>query len=118
MGRRPPPRSGAVRPPLTIAQILAWADDHYARTGRWPTAASGPILAAPSGTWSAVNVALRRGHRGLPGGDTLARLLARERGVPPQRGRPAGRLSRYWSRKQDASDAEKKSLSPRRVHEP
>jgi hypothetical protein len=32
-------------------------------------------------TWLALDSALRNGHRGLPGGDSLARLLARERGV-------------------------------------
>ena len=32
-----------VRPRLTIAQVLAWADAHYARTGKWPTIKSGAV---------------------------------------------------------------------------
>src|SRR5205823_13048711 len=32
-------------------------------------------------TWSGVNAALRSGRRGFPGGDSLPRLLARQRGV-------------------------------------
>jgi hypothetical protein len=75
---------------LTVAQILSWADEHRARTGQWPGAASGPVGAAPGETWGALNMALRLGHRGLPGGDTLARLLTRERGAPQRLGRPPG----------------------------
>jgi hypothetical protein len=88
MTRKVPGRSGRPRPPLTVPQILAWADAHRARTGAWPGAASGPVGGAPGETWAAVNVALRLGHRGLPGGDTLARLLQRERGAPARLGRP------------------------------
>jgi hypothetical protein len=70
------------RPPsLTTEQVLAWADAHRERTGRWPGAMSGPVQDAPGETWRGVDVALRDGGRGLPGGDSLARLLARERGV-------------------------------------
>jgi hypothetical protein len=68
------------RPALTVGQILAWADAHRARTGRWPSQYSGPVEGAPGETWVNVHQALQRGLRGLPGGDTLARLLARERG--------------------------------------
>jgi hypothetical protein len=67
------------RPPLSIEQILAWADAHHARTGVWPTAHSGPAADAPVETWGAINNALTRGHRGLPRGDSLARLLDRHR---------------------------------------
>ncbi len=68
-------------PPLTVEQILAWADAHHTRTGRWPVAKSGEIPEAPGQTWAAVDAALRAGVRGQPGGDSLARLLARPRGV-------------------------------------
>jgi hypothetical protein len=37
------------------------------------------IPEAPGLTWSAVNMALYGGYRGLPGGDTLSRLLGRRR---------------------------------------
>jgi hypothetical protein len=66
---------------LTIELILAWADAFFARTGRWPNLASGPILEAPDETWCGVNHALRSNTRGLTRGCTLAKLLAEERGV-------------------------------------
>jgi hypothetical protein len=69
-GRGPPP-------PLTVGQILAWADAHKARVGRWPTAASGPVAGAPGEVWAHINNALARGNRGLPRGGSLVRLLAR-----------------------------------------
>jgi hypothetical protein len=77
------------RTPLIVADILAWAEAHYQRVGAWPTARSGPIVGAPGETWAAVAAALRKGLRGLPGGDTLGRLLRRERRAVNRRGRPA-----------------------------
>lgn len=73
-------RNHMALPPFTVEQILAWADAHHARTGGWPGGKSGPIADAPGETWTAVEQALAGGLRGLPGGDTLARLLARHRG--------------------------------------
>lgn len=67
--------------PLTESDILAWADAHHAASGRWPTAESGPVGAAPGETWAAVDSALREGHRGLWAGGSLARLLQQHRGV-------------------------------------
>lgn len=67
-------------PDYTLPTILRWADAHRDRTGRWPTARSGPIPEAPGETWLAVESALTMGKRGLPGGDSIARLLVRERG--------------------------------------
>ncbi|MDB5307939.1 MAG: hypothetical protein JWO38_2141 [Gemmataceae bacterium] len=81
LARRRGARNHADRPPLTTAQILAWADAHYRRTGDWPTAGSGAVADAPGETWCAVAHALRDGRRGLPGGSSLARLLEAERGV-------------------------------------
>jgi hypothetical protein len=66
---------------LTIKKVLAWADAHRKRTGRWPTSGSGPIADAPGETWKGVNLALRWGYRGLTYGNSLAELLARERSV-------------------------------------
>ncbi len=72
-----------VHPPrLTVRRILAWADAHFKQTGRWPRAESGPIAQGPGENWSKINIALRTGLRGLPGGSSLARLLARRRAVP------------------------------------
>jgi hypothetical protein len=56
-------------PPLTVKQILAWAE-------------------APGESWRAVNMALYRGFRGLPDGDSLAQLLARRRGALDGRQKP------------------------------
>jgi hypothetical protein len=74
------------RKPLTVEQILAWADAHHARTGRRPHAKSGPVEGAPGEVWDHINAALYDGYRGLPGGDSLARLLNRHR----------SRLGRGW----------------------
>ena len=79
-------RRRASRPQITAAQILAWADAHYRRTGRWPGTASGPVTAGPLGlTWRTVDNALRLGLRGLESGSSLARLLAEHRHVRNQR---------------------------------
>jgi hypothetical protein len=64
--------------PLDEEQILAWADAYHVQHGRWPVVAAGPIQGGNSETWSAVNQALEHGWRGLPGGDSLSRLLARQ----------------------------------------
>jgi hypothetical protein len=66
---------------LSHALVLKWADEHFARTGRWPIVLSGKILNHPKETWVAINEALRHGRRGLPGGTTLAQLLTEHRGV-------------------------------------
>jgi hypothetical protein len=74
--------------PLSVQKILAWADAHYQREGRWPSQYSGVIPEAPGENWRKVQVALREGLRGLSGGSTVARLLAEHRGVPHLRQRP------------------------------
>jgi hypothetical protein len=71
----------ACRPPLTVAQILIWADAHFARTGAWPKTTGRHVLDDPTESWQRIDQALRYGSRSLRGGDSLARLLARERGV-------------------------------------
>jgi hypothetical protein len=74
------PSSGAWRNkranPLSLKQILRWADQYHARHGRRPVHISGAI----SGTtysWHAIEGALRDGRHGLPGGSSLARLLSK-----------------------------------------
>ncbi len=76
------------RPNLSHEHILAWVDAHQQRTGQWPHLNSGPISEAPGETWQSVNHALKRGSRGLPGGYSLAELLAVERGVRNYASRP------------------------------
>jgi hypothetical protein len=76
-------------PPLTVAGILAWADRHKAETGCWPIAKAGTVPGVPGETWKAVGRALECGGRGLPGGDSLRKLLERERGLPPRKRAPS-----------------------------
>ena len=73
---------------LSIPQILAWADAHHARTGKWPSQLSGAILEAPGESWQKVQSALCHGSRGLPGRSGLAQLLTAERGVRNRRRPP------------------------------
>jgi hypothetical protein len=69
-------------PRLTEEQILAWADAHRAATGHWPRRTSGAIAGTRGEKWSEIHRALSVGNRGLPGGSSLPRLLARHRDVP------------------------------------
>jgi hypothetical protein len=66
--------------PLSVSEVLNWADRHRRRTGRWPTAEAGPVDGAAGENWQAINRALVRGNRGLAGGSSLALLLAEHRG--------------------------------------
>jgi hypothetical protein len=76
-------------PPLTVEQVLAWADAHLEDTGKWPFKDSGPVLHAPGEKWASIDGALRVGHRGLPAGSSLARLLAKHRWVRNRKALPA-----------------------------
>src|SRR5688572_6244324 len=67
---------------LTEDRILAWADAYHKLTGRWPTQTGSlprTVPGAPAERWTALDLALRRGYRGLPGGSSLAQLLAARR---------------------------------------
>jgi hypothetical protein len=68
-------------PDLTEEVILALMDAHREETGKWPRVTSGDIRHAPGEKWAYVNHALIHGGRGLPGGSSLAQLLAMHRGV-------------------------------------
>ena len=68
------------RQPLSIQQILAWADRHYQEHGKWPTSTSGTI-AGTIRTWVAIDQNLKDGTFGLSGASSLARLLEKDRGV-------------------------------------
>ena len=65
------------KPPLKLKQILAWADAHHKRTGKWPARHSGAVPEAPDENWSALSQALVHGGRGLPAGGSLPQLLAK-----------------------------------------
>jgi hypothetical protein len=81
-------------PRLSERQILAWADAHHRRTGRWPYLTSGRVLDAPAERWSAIHTNLQLGQRGLRGGSSLARLLERQRGVRNIKHAPALSIAR------------------------
>ena len=49
--------------------------------GRWPSSSSGSIDGS-NDTWNAVDNALRRGIRGLPGNSSLPKLLGRQKRPP------------------------------------
>lgn len=66
---------------LTEEQVVGWARAHHERTGVWPNEDSGPVEGVPGEDWYNLNAALANGHRGLPGNDSLAKLLARHLGV-------------------------------------
>ncbi len=80
------------RPPLSYSQILAWADAHHARTGKWPTVRSGTVREDLRENWNAISAALDKGYRGLPGGLTLAQFLAAARCKRNQKQPPRLRL--------------------------
>ena len=88
MPMKPKRRPMPPRPPLTVAQILMWADAHHAEKGTWPKTAAGAVLGEPTEKWLQIDMALRLGLRGLPAGDSLAALLERERGVHDAEARP------------------------------
>ena len=67
------------RSKLSIPKILKWADQHHARTGRWPTSRDEWVNGVTGERWSAIHEALRRGLRGLPGGSSLHQLLVTKR---------------------------------------
>jgi hypothetical protein len=79
--RRPRRLRQAPKPPLTIDQILAWADHEFRETGRWPKTTDGHVVANRNEKWCNINAALMNGGRSLPGGTTLAQVLATCRGV-------------------------------------
>ena len=75
------------QPPLTIAQILEWADEHKAKTGTWPSATSGKV-GETNELWILVDQALRLGSRGLSPGSSVAKLLSMLRGKPNRKSLP------------------------------
>src|SRR5262245_14642034 len=64
--------------PLTVNQILEWADAYHRKHGIWPEMTSGAIDGTTE-SWSGVNFALYRGSRGLRGKSSLSRLLRSRR---------------------------------------
>jgi ribosomal protein S13 len=84
---------------LTIEQILKWADVHRSKTGAWPRSNSGAVSDAPGEDWAIVDGSLSKGRRGLPGGSSLAQLLAEKRGIRNKKALPKLNLDqiRQWA---------------------
>jgi hypothetical protein len=76
------------RPGLTEQTILRWERAHFQRTGKWPRPTSGIIAGAPDENWKSVDISLTLGHRGLPGGSSLRKLLLAHGIKPLYDGRP------------------------------
>lgn len=121
-------RSGHVAQ-LTIAKIVTWARSHFRRTGRFPTARSGPVTFATGETWQGIDLALRQGHRGLRCGSSLAKLLAARLGVRNRTNRPPLRVkdilkwadayfARYkqWPRRDSGAVAEVPGETWKQIH--
>ena len=66
---------------LTREIIFLWAEMHFERTGEWPQRNSGPVADCPGDWWNLIDTALVKGHRGLPGGESLAELINESRTV-------------------------------------
>jgi len=64
--------------PLTIEQILSWADRYKASHEEWPTAMSGKIQGTGE-SWAGIQSALMQGRRNLPKGMSITRLLVKYR---------------------------------------
>jgi hypothetical protein len=95
-------RNTAHAPKLTAKHVLAWADDHKLRTSQWPTRKSGTVREALNETWAAIDAAFVAGSRGLGGYGSLARFLARRRGVRNRKALPKLGLKqiRAWAKAQ------------------
>jgi hypothetical protein len=75
-------RVGASTRDYSEPLILKWADRHRELKGERPRFDSGAVRGVPGETWHKVNLALCRGLRGLPGGDSLKTLLRRHGRAP------------------------------------
>lgn len=67
---------------LHLTHIVAWGKAFRERTGVFPNRSSGPVAAVEGLKWSAIDSALKRGGRGLPGGSSLAKLFGSRRRHP------------------------------------
>jgi hypothetical protein len=83
--QEPGKRGRASPPPLHPDQIIAWAREHYARTGAWPgPRMTGIIPGTHSEKWKNLDWALRAGRRGAAPGPA-PRLPQSRRPAPPHR---------------------------------
>ena len=89
---------------LSVRRILGWVDEHKTRFGKFPTIHD-KRSPAPGESWMAINAALERGSRGLPGASSLPKLLADHRGAARGIHRPRLKLATIatWARKHHKS---------------
>jgi hypothetical protein len=66
-------------------QIFGWAKNHFRRTGQWPQSTDGAIPESSDMSWSGIDVAMRNGSRGLPGGSSLNKFLFDRGAIGPER---------------------------------
>jgi hypothetical protein len=74
LARRRGRRHHKGRPELSAEQIAAWAEAYRTLYGAWTTVRTGAV-GNTGETWLGLDLALRNGTRGLPGGSSLSRLL-------------------------------------------
>jgi hypothetical protein len=69
-------------PPLSLARILAWSDEFHRQYDSWPNQYDDLVPGELTQTWTAVDIPLRNGLRGLPAGpgDPAAPPLSAVRG--------------------------------------
>ncbi|MCH7870346.1 MAG: hypothetical protein IID33_01470 [Planctomycetes bacterium] len=72
-------RNPSALPPLSEADVLRWARAFHKRTGKWPNRYSGPVpdASAYEETWFRLDEAFIHGCRGLRGGSSVAKILAK-----------------------------------------
>ncbi len=81
-------RMRAEPPPLNVDAIIAWAQAHNRRMGKWPIHSSGPIPESPGDSWNSVYRAFKEGRRGMIEGSSLADLLRARCGATFRRDKP------------------------------
>jgi len=64
-------------PPLTLNQIVKWAEHHFEQTGDWPAQKSGRVLADREENWGGICKALAQGTRGLAPRQRLSAILGK-----------------------------------------
>jgi hypothetical protein len=73
---------------LTETTILNWCDEYFSAHGKYPGQGSEALESMDSETFNNINAALTSGHRGLPGGSSLAKLLRKNRNYQDNYSRP------------------------------
>lgn len=74
-GRKSRPYRISEHRKIDMDKVMRWAKAYRRRTGIWPHLASGKIPGSGGYRWGLLDMALRFGRRGLPGGTSLSRLF-------------------------------------------